>query len=91
MVSTADDAAKIPAWEQTLSAGAVAQTLLIAAHAMGFGGVWLSGWAVYDADARAALGLQPHERIAAFVHLGTQVEAQPERARPVLAMLTTRF
>ncbi len=91
IVSTANVHPKIPAWEQILSAGAVAQTLLIAAHAMGFGGVWLTGWSCYDADARAALGLQPDEKIAAFVHLGTQADAQPERARPDVAKLTTRF
>ena len=91
LVSTADVNPKIPEWEQVLTSGAVAQTLLIAAHAMGFGGVWLTGWPCYDADARAALGLAPHERIAAFVHLGTQVEAQPERARPDVGRLTTHF
>ncbi len=91
IVSTATTTAKIPEWEQILSVGAVAQTLLIAAHAMGFGGVWLTGWPCYDADARAALSLEASERIAAFVHLGTQVEAQPERARPEMSRLTTRF
>jgi nitroreductase len=91
IVSTAAPHPKIPEWEQFLSAGAVAQNLLIAAHAMGFGGVWLTGWAAENADARAALGLMPHERIAAFVHLGAQTEAQPERARPDVAALTTRY
>lgn len=91
VVSTAAPHPKIPEWEQVLSAGAVTQTLLVAAHAMGFGGVWLTGWACYDAQARAALGLADQERIAAFVHLGTQVETQPERARPDVAALTTRF
>lgn len=91
IVSTAAPHPKIPEWEQVLSAGAVAQTLLIAAHAMGFGGVWLTGWPCYDAKARAALGLESHEQIAAFVHLGVQTEAQPERVRPDVAALTTRF
>lgn len=91
IVSTAGVNPKIPEWEQILSAGAVAQTLLVAAHAMGFGGVWLTGWPGYDADARAALGLSAEEKIAAFVHLGTQVEAQPERVRPDVAKLTTWF
>ena len=91
IVSTAAPNVKIPEWEQVLAVGAVAQTLLIAAHAMGFGGVWLTGWACYDADARAALGLQPHEKIAAFVHLGTQIETQPERVRPDVTKLVTLF
>lgn len=91
IVSTAAPHVKIPEWEQVLSAGAVTQTLLVAAHAMGFGGVWLTGWPCYDTAARGALGLWPHEKIAAFVHLGTQVETQPERGRPDVSKLTTRF
>jgi nitroreductase len=91
IVSTAKPHVKIPEWEQVLSAGAVAQTLLIAAHAMGFGGVWLTGWFSYGADARAALGLAAHERIAAIIHMGTQTDTQPDRARPDVRALTTRF
>jgi nitroreductase len=91
IVSAAQPHVKIPEWEQVLSAGAVAQNLLIAAHAMGFGGVWLTGWFCYDADARAALGLAAHERIAAIVHLGAQIDTQPERARPDVKALTRRF
>ncbi|MDX2234329.1 MAG: nitroreductase [Hyphomonadaceae bacterium] len=91
LISTAAPHPKIPEWEQVLSAGAVAQTLLIAAHAMGFGAVWLTGWPCYDADARAALGLAPEERIAGFICLGTQTQAQPERIRPDATRLTTRY
>ena len=53
VVSTAAPHAKIPEWEQQLSAGAVCFALLIAAHAMGYGGCWLTGWPGYDARARA--------------------------------------
>jgi nitroreductase len=91
VVSTAAPHVKIPEWEQVLSAGAVAQTLLIAAHAMGFGAVWLTGWPCYDAEARAALGLAVHERIAAFIHIGAQTDTQPERARPDVRALSARF
>ena len=81
VVSTASPHAKIPEWEQQLSAGAVCYALLIAAHAMGYGGCWLTGWPVYDARARAALGLAEHERIAAFIHLGAPTETPTERVR----------
>jgi len=91
LISTAQPNAKIPEWEQVLSAGAVAETLLIAAHAMGFGAVWLTGWFCYDAEARAALRLAEHERIAAIVHIGTQIDTQPERVRPDVKALTSRF
>ncbi len=81
VVSTAMQHSKIPEWEQQLSAGAVCFAMLIAAHAMGFGGCWLTGWPVYDALARAALGLAEHERIAGFIHLGAPTETPTERVR----------
>jgi nitroreductase len=45
VVSRTDPAMRIPAWEQDLSAGAVCMNLLHAAHALGFAGTWLTGWA----------------------------------------------
>jgi nitroreductase len=76
---------KIPAQEQLLSAGCVAYNLLLGAQALGFGAQWLTGWAAYDADAAALLGLRSGERVIAFVHIGTPREAMPERARPALS------
>jgi nitroreductase len=73
---------KIPEWEQTLAVGAVCFNLLLAAHAMGYGGVWLTGWPTYNAGARAALGLSESESLAGLFHFGTQAQAQPERERP---------
>lgn len=81
VISTAAAHVKIPEWEQQLSAGAVCYALLIAAHAMGYGGCWLTGWPVYDARARAALGLAESERIAGFIHLGAPTETPTERVR----------
>lgn len=91
VVSTAAPHAKIPEWEQQLSAGAVCYALLIAAHAMGFGGCWLTGWAVYDSRARAALGLAEHERVAGFIHLGTPTETPTERVRADWRERVSRF
>ena len=75
---------KIPAQEQLLSSGCVAYNLLLGAQALGFGAQWLTGWAAYDADAAALFGLATHERIVAFVHIGTPRETAPERLRPAL-------
>lgn len=82
---------KIPEWEQQLSAGAVCYGLLLAAHAMGYGGCWLTGWPCYDAHARAALGLSEQERIAGFIHLGTATETPTERVRADWRTRVTRF
>lgn len=78
---------KIPAQEQLLSAGCVAYNLLLGAQALGFGAQWLTGWAAYDAAAAALFGLDAHERIVAFVHIGTPREIAPERTRPTLAQI----
>ena len=76
---------KIPEIEQTLSAGAVAMQLLNAALAAGWGANWLSGWASHDRTWREThLGLEPHEWLAGFIHIGTEKTTPPERPRPDL-------
>jgi nitroreductase len=79
------DHPKIPAQEQLLSAGCVAYNLLLGAQGLGFGAQWLTGWAAYDTDAAALLGLGTGERVIAFVHIGTPREGMPERPRPAIA------
>jgi nitroreductase len=69
--TVAKEHAKIPEIEQILSTGAAVQNLLLAAHAQGFGGKWLTGANAYDEHVKAALGLAPDDRLVAFVHLGT--------------------
>lgn len=85
VVSTAAPHAKIPEWEQILSAGALCYSILLAARAHGFGGVWLSEWVSYDQDICAALGLTNSERLAGYLYLGTANAAPIERARPDVA------
>lgn len=73
---------KIPEVEQLLSAGALAQNLLIGACALGYGAQWLTGWPAYDGQAQRTLGLEANEKIVAFIHIGTpQGEVSP-RERP---------
>ncbi len=81
---------KIPPIEMSYSAGAVCLALLNAALASGWGANWLSGWASHDRDfAQAALSLGPNERIAGFIHIGTETSPPPERPRPDLAAITS--
>ncbi len=91
VVSTATPHAKIPPWEQVLSAGAVCFSLLVSAHALGYGGCWLTEWPAYDARARAVLGLSEHERIAGIVYLGTPKEPPTERVRAGASTRISRF
>lgn len=73
---------KIPEVEQLLSAAALAQNLLIGACALGYGAQWLTGWPAYDVQALRILGLQAHEQIVAFIHIGTPQGEIGERERP---------
>jgi nitroreductase len=74
---------KIPVWEQELSAGAACMNLLHAAHAMGFAGGWLTGWAAYSDAVRDLFGGEG-EKIAGFVFIGTPSRPLDERPRPEL-------
>jgi len=91
VVSGAQESIKIPVWEQELSAGAVCQNLLIAAHALGFVGNWLTEWYAYHPAVRQKIGLKSGERMAGFVYIGTPKEEVVERPRPDLSKIITRF
>jgi nitroreductase len=82
---------KVPEWEQQLSAGAVCFNLLLASHALGYAGCWLTEWPTYDERARAALGLAADERIAGFVYLGTSKQPTTERVRADAGSRISRF
>jgi nitroreductase len=81
---------KIPELEQTYAVGGVCLALLNAALASGWGANWLSGWPSHDRGfMMQALGLAPHERIAGFIHIGTETSAPPDRPRPDLDQIVT--
>jgi nitroreductase len=81
---------KVPEIEQILSLGAVGVSLVNAALASGWGACWLTGWPAHDhAFATKALGLQPGEWVAGFVHIGSESAEPPERPRPDVASLIT--
>lgn len=91
VISRATEHAKIPRWEQELSAGAACENLVIAATAMGFGASWLTGWYAYDNELLARLGVASGEKVAGFIHIGTSKEAVPDRPRPTLSEIVTRY
>jgi nitroreductase len=81
VLSRPDRASAVPLWEQELSAGAACMNILHAAHALGYAGGWLTGWAAYDDQVCDAFG-GPDERIAGFLFLGTPGAEPSERPRP---------
>ena len=91
VVSRAGAHVKIPEWEQVLSAGAATTSLVFAAHALGFAASWLTEWYAYDRRVLEAFGVNPHERIAGFVHIGRPGKPSEDRPRPPLDEIVTRY
>lgn len=91
VVSRVRENIPIPTWEQELSAGAVCQNILLAAHALGYVANWITEWCAYDPAVKEKLGLKPGERIAGFIYIGKPAEPLEERVRPDLDELVTRF
>jgi nitroreductase len=73
---------KIPEIEQILSAGAAAQNIMLAAHALGYGAMWKTGEPAYDVRVKEALGLLASDAIVGFLYLGTRSGGAAPGARP---------
>lgn len=84
VISTAEPHAKIPEWEQVLSAGAACQNLLLAAHSLGFGAQWVTEWYSYDKHVKELLGLKEGHQVAGFIYIGSYKQKPEERVRPDL-------
>jgi nitroreductase len=82
LLSTPVTDSKIPLWEQQMSAGAVGMNLLHAAHAHGFVGSWLTGWAAYSPAVARAFGAHAGDTIVGYFFLGTAGADLSERPRP---------
>ncbi len=91
VVSRAGAHVKIPEWEQVLSAGAAAMSLVFAAHALGYAANWITEWYAYDRRLLDELGLSTQERIAGFVHIGRPARPPEDRPRPPLDAIVTRY
>ncbi len=91
VISRIVPSAGAPEWEQILSAGAASYNLCLAANALGYGTCWITEWYAYSAGVRQALGLAANERVAGFVYVGTAKERQPDRERPALGDIVSRW
>src|ERR1035437_4836491 len=91
VVSRAGPHVKIPEWEQQLSAGASAMSLVIAAHAMGFAASWITEWYAYDRRVLDKLGVAPKDRPAAFFNIGRAANPPEDAEPPPLAAIVSYF
>ncbi|QPB21439.1 nitroreductase [Rhizobium sp. 007] len=89
VVSKAGPHFKIPEWEQIMSAGAVCLNIIFSANAHGWVANWLTEWFAYDERAYRLLGVQPGERVAGFVHIGSTNFPAVERPRPEISETVT--
>ena len=64
---------KVPEIEQLIATGAATQNLFLAAHDLGYGVMWKTGAAAYDAGVKATLGLRADDHIVGIMHLGTRL------------------
>jgi len=75
---------KTPPVEQILSTGIAAQHIQIAARALGFGSVWLTGPMARHPHVKQALGLASGDEIVGFLYIGSLKKPAPEKSRPEL-------
>lgn len=89
VLSSPNMEAKVPLWEQQLTAGLACYNLLLAANAHGFGAQWLTAWYASDEKAAAFLGARDGEQFAGFIFIGTPELTLQDRDRPDVAELTS--
>ncbi len=77
-----EDHPKTPVVEQILSAGAAMQLMQLAATALGFGSIWLTGPNAADNHVKSALGIDAGDELVGFLYIGTprNKKPQPDRA-----------
>lgn len=67
----------VPVFDQELCAASCVLMMQLAACALGYGGVWRSGWPMYTPATARELGLVADERIVGFLYLGTPRQPLP--------------
>ena len=75
--------AKVPGWEQMLSAGCATYGLQLAAQAQGFDNVWISGKWVNGTALREAFRCHEQDRVIALAMIGTGMEKAERECRVI--------
>jgi nitroreductase len=81
----------IPEIEQVASAGAALQSILLAAHGLGYGAIMLSGSRCAAENVRGALGVGAGETLLGFISIGTVVDTPRLASRPSLSDVLSVF
>ena len=73
---------KVVEFENVCAAAAAAQNMLLAAHALGLGGMWRSGDPIFDPAVREALGFAADQQMVGFLYIGYPAVEMPPPTRP---------
>lgn len=71
VIAETDPENAIPLTDQLLAAGAAAQNVLLAAHALGLGAMWRTGVMAKETLVKERLGFAEKDEIIGFLYLGT--------------------
>jgi len=91
VLSSPQPHAKVPEFEQILSAGAVALNLVHGANAFGYGTHWVTRWYAYDGAAATMLGARQGEKFVAFVHIGSAAKRLEDKPKPDVKSLVSQW
>ena len=85
------DNAKVPVQEQLISAGVAAQHIQLAARALGYHSIWLTGINSYDLHVSSAMGLDFDEKLVGFIYLGSAQQSILPPERPKAQQLVSEW
>lgn len=66
--------AKVPAWEQMITAGCSGYAIQLAANSLGFDTVWITNKWVNGSALRSAFGCQEQDKVIALIMIGSPEE-----------------
>jgi len=84
-------APKVPVVEQIVTAAAAMEHVVIAAQAMGYGAIILTGPNAQAGKVRAAFGCDREDELLGFVYIGSPVEPTPAKERPDAGEFTSNW
>lgn len=83
--------AKVPEQEQIISAGVAAQHIQLAARALGYNSIWLTGVNCHDLHVSTCMGLGFDEKLVGFIYLGTNQQAVMPPERPAIESFVSEW
>ena len=85
------DNKKVPEQEQLISAGVAAQHIQLAARAMGYNSIWLTGVNCHDLHVSSAMGLGFDEKLVGFIYIGTNQQEILPPERPAITEFVSEW